>query len=76
MVEFTTSMRADLAAALRRGVADGSVRDGIDPDLTAVLIASALQGLAYEWLLQPDAVDLDRAYAALGDLLRDHLAPA
>ena len=26
MVEFTTSMRADLAAALRRGVADGSVR--------------------------------------------------
>ncbi len=54
----------------------GRSRDGIDPDVTAVLIASTLQGLAYEWLLQPHAVDLDRAYAALGELLRDHLAPA
>jgi AcrR family transcriptional regulator len=75
MVEFTASMRADLAAALRRGVADGSVRGDIDPDLTAVLTASALQGLAYEWLLQPDAIDLDRSYTALGELLRDHLRP-
>jgi hypothetical protein len=56
-------------------VADGSVRGDIDPDVAAVLIASALQGLAYEWLLQPDAVDLDRTYVALGALLRDYLAP-
>ena len=73
MAEFTASMRTDLAAALRRGMADGSVRAGLDPDIAAVLIASTLQGLAYEWLLQPAAIDLPRAYAALGVMLRDYL---
>lgn len=76
MAEFTTGMRTDLAAALRRGQTDSSVRGDLDPDATAVLIASTLQGLAYEWLLQPEAIDLGRAYAALRDMLRDYLATA
>jgi AcrR family transcriptional regulator len=74
MSEFSSSMRTDLAAALRRGIADGSIRDAIDPDIGAVLITAALTGLAYQWLLEPDTVHLSRSYAALGEFVNDHLA--
>jgi AcrR family transcriptional regulator len=74
MSEFTTGMRVDLAAALRRGVADGSIRADVDPELGAVLVVAALQGLAYQWLVQPDSIDLSRGYTALGEFVRDSLA--
>ena len=74
MSEFSSSMRTDLAAALRRGIADGSIRGDIDPDIGAVLITAALTGLAYQWLLEPDSLHLSRSYAALGEFIQDHLA--
>lgn len=75
MTQFTDSMRTDLAAALRRGMADGSIRSDADADTGALVLTAALQGIAYQWLLDRDSIDLRAAYAGLADIARDHLAP-
>ncbi len=58
-----------------QGVDDGSVRPDVDPQQRAVLIVSILRGLAYQWLLEPDAVDLVAAYDEIIDLVATTLAP-
>jgi len=70
MVEFHDSMRSEIAAALRAGVEDGSVRVDADADAAAALIVSAMRGFAYQWLLDSDSIDLTACYAELGDLVR------
>ena len=67
-------MRDDLTAALRKGIADGSVRADLDPEREATMIVGLLRGTSYQWLLEPDRVDPGLAYDAVVDLLRDHLA--
>lgn len=74
MAEFQQTMRADIAAALRDGLVDGSVRDGVDPTDSAVIVVSVLRGIAYQWLLEPDSVDLVRAYDGIIELLRARFA--
>jgi TetR/AcrR family acrAB operon transcriptional repressor len=57
------------AAWIARGVETGEVRGDIDPMAIAVAIVGALGGIAYQYLLDPDGVDLDRIYGALGRTL-------
>jgi TetR/AcrR family transcriptional regulator, acrAB operon repressor len=62
------------AAWIARGVEDGSVRADVDPVAIAVAIVGALGGIAYQYLLDPAGVDLDRIYEALGRTLERGLS--
>lgn len=65
MAEFNDAMRNEIADALRRGVEDGSVSPTVEPERAAVVVTSALVGIAYQWLLHADELDLGSAYGAL-----------
>ncbi len=56
-VEFHRQMRASLAATVRRGIEDGSIAAGCDPEREAELIVATLRGLAYQWRLDPEEFD-------------------
>jgi TetR/AcrR family acrAB operon transcriptional repressor len=75
---------AERFAALHRGLRergsewlrDGDLREDVDPETVAALITGALGGIAYQHLLDPDALDLERTYADLGRALERGLAAA
>jgi len=76
--EFRTlhhSFRADIARMLREGIAAGAIRADLDVEAQAVLVLGTLRGVAFQWLLEPDALALDVAYAELKRNLRSSLAP-
>ncbi len=75
-ITFHEAMRAALADAVRRGVADGSVRADIDPEREGTLLVSALRGIAYQWLLDPEHFDPEPAYTHLIETTRDRLRPS
>jgi AcrR family transcriptional regulator len=54
-------LRENLAAALRHSAEHGEIDPGIDPDTKAIEIAAFLEGVALQWLLDPD-VDLIAIY--------------
>jgi AcrR family transcriptional regulator len=56
-VDFHRTMRADMAAFVRRGLRDGSVAAGTSPKAEGAAIVGALRGIGYQWLLDPDDVD-------------------
>jgi len=61
----------DLQRWIEAGQAGGSVAAEVDPLLAAQLFASAVDGLLYRWLVNPDI-----PVAALHKLLRRHLEDA
>jgi AcrR family transcriptional regulator len=65
-VEFHRTMRADMAAFVRRGLRDGSVSPGASPKAEGAAIVAALRGIGYQWLLDPDQID---APAMIGHLI-------
>lgn len=71
--EFHRSLRADLARLLRRGLCDGSVRHGADPEAEAALVVAGLRGLAYQWALDPGDIDLAAALAHLSQTIDTRL---
>lgn len=61
VVELTREQNAKLAQALRDGVADGSFRADLDPELTADALWAALDGLlALAWRADDLRADADR----------------
>lgn len=56
-VEFHRTMRADMAAFVRRGLRDGSVAAGTNARAEGAAIVGALRGIGYQWLLDPDDID-------------------
>lgn len=67
-------LRALGAAWLRAGIAAGDLRPDVDPDALATILIGALGGLAYQHLLDPGGIDLDRAYAELEALVARGIA--
>jgi AcrR family transcriptional regulator len=61
--ERDTSFRADLAALVRAGVDDGSVRADADPDAVAVLLLGLLRGIGMQ-LASATGAEIDDAIAA------------
>lgn len=51
-------LRAAIAQMVRTGQRRGEVRTDIDPDIKAVEIMAAIDGITNQWLLDPDQVDL------------------
>jgi TetR/AcrR family acrAB operon transcriptional repressor len=69
-------LRAMSRGWIAEGIERGDIRPELDPDTTVTVIAGALGGLAYQYLLDPEGFDLDRAYADLERMLARGLAPA
>jgi AcrR family transcriptional regulator len=65
-VEFHRTMRADMAAFIRRGLRDGSIVAGVSPKAEGAAVVGALRGIAYQWLLDPEEID---APALIGHLV-------
>jgi AcrR family transcriptional regulator len=76
--EFRTlhkSFRADIARMLREGIENGTIRGDVDVEAQAVLVLGTLRGIAFQWLLEPEALALDAAYDELKRNLHRTLSP-
>jgi AcrR family transcriptional regulator len=59
-----------------QAVADGRIDPALEHDAVVTFVIGALRGIALEWLLNPDGVDVDGAYTQLVRSLMPGLAPA
>ncbi len=73
--QLHTRFRGDIERALRVGMEEGTIRKDIDPIAQAALLMGTLRGVAFQWLLDPDAFSLDRAYEEEKRNLRRSLSP-
>jgi AcrR family transcriptional regulator len=55
--------RANIAAAIRAGIATGEIRPDLDCDAIAAEIVAMMDGLQVQWVLNPDQVDMARVFA-------------
>ena len=68
----TDTWSATVADAIRRGIGDGSIRNGTDPDQAAEMLITLVDGLCNRWLA--GAMERERARELLVATLRDTLA--
>ncbi|HVW28140.1 MAG TPA: TetR/AcrR family transcriptional regulator [Polyangiaceae bacterium] len=73
--ELHVRFRADIENALHAGMAAGTVRKDVDPKAQAALLMGTLRGLAFQWLLDPNAFSLPAAYEEEKKNLRRILSP-
>jgi AcrR family transcriptional regulator len=66
--------RANVAEGIRAGVADGSIRYGVEPEAAADLLISLVDGLCTRWLT--GTIDRSRAVELLRQALEQTLAPS
>jgi AcrR family transcriptional regulator len=57
-----TAYRRDAERWVREGIADGTIRDTIDPYCFAVEFASLIFGLIYQWLVDPARIDIHAVF--------------
>jgi AcrR family transcriptional regulator len=69
------AFRADIAKMLKAGIDAGVVRADINVDAQAVIVLGTLRGIAFQWLLEPDAIAVDAAYDGLKQNLQRTLSP-
>ncbi|NUL23076.1 TetR/AcrR family transcriptional regulator [Streptomyces lunaelactis] len=62
-------VRQELAEVLRTEYGDG-LPGGLTPERAAPLLAAVMDGLQYQWLLDPEAVDMPAAFQDFLGLLR------
>lgn len=55
--------RHDVERWVREGIEEGTIRPSIDPNSFAVEFASLIFGLIYQWLVQPNAIDIHAVFA-------------
>ncbi len=58
-------LRSTITRAFADLARDGQLRAGVDPAAAAALVISAMDGLQIQWLLDPAAIDMPAALAAL-----------
>ena len=68
----TEDWSAIVAEGIRRGIADGSIRKGVDPELAAEILITLVDGLCNRWLA--GAMDRKRARQLLVAGVREALA--
>lgn len=56
------------------GLASGEIDPTLDHNAVATIVIGALRGIALEWLLAPEAVEIDQAYAELRRTLERSLS--
>ncbi|MEM8922125.1 MAG: TetR/AcrR family transcriptional regulator [Actinomycetota bacterium] len=73
--KFHEGFRADVTSTVKRGQCDGSVRADLDPEQEGALLVSAIRGIAYQWLLDPQGSEPVAALAHLRDVVEERLRP-
>jgi AcrR family transcriptional regulator len=66
--------RSNVAEGIRAGIADGSIRAGVDPEVAADMLISLVDGLCTRWL--SGTIERSRAVELLREGLVQTLAPA
>jgi AcrR family transcriptional regulator len=74
MIDLHKTIRLDIQEGVQRGIDRGSVDPSVDSAMVARLFVSALRGSVYQWLLDPEYVDIDVAMSEL-HVLADRLLP-
>jgi AcrR family transcriptional regulator len=69
------TFRADIAKLLRAGIKAGTIRRDVDVAAQSALVLASLRGIAFQWLLEPEAFDVGAAYKELKRNLRKALSP-
>lgn len=68
IAELHEFLRASIAESLNRGIADGSVKPGTDPEMESAMLLATLRGVTYQWMIDPERFDpvpaLRHAHAA------------
>jgi AcrR family transcriptional regulator len=57
-----TAYRRDAERWVREGLAEGTIRDTIDPQSFAVEFASLIFGLIYQWLVDPERINVHAVF--------------
>ncbi|MDX3573522.1 TetR/AcrR family transcriptional regulator [Streptomyces sp. ID05-47C] len=65
-------VRADITAALRTEYGD-RLPNGLTPERTAPLLVAVMDGLQYQWLLDPESVDMPDAFRDFLRLLGENV---
>jgi len=77
--EYFIARQRDIHATateiIRAGIAEGWIRDDIDPAILAVTVVGVLHGTQVQWFLDPDRVPIRTALETAFDLLASALAP-
>ncbi|MBB3085552.1 TetR/AcrR family transcriptional regulator [Geodermatophilus sabuli] len=73
-VALNRGLRSRISNFIERGVRDGSIVPGIDPELQAAIIVAQLRGVGYLWKLDPDSIDSGAVLSSFIDQLIGHLA--
>jgi AcrR family transcriptional regulator len=74
-VEDDSRFRRGVAALVHRGQASGAVRPDADPAAFGVVLIAMLRGVAAQFLVDPDAVDLTATRQAVRTLVDRYLTP-
>lgn len=72
-VDLHADMRADFARFVRRGLRDGSIGNSASPDGEAAVIVAGIRGVAYQWLLDPNAFEVAPALRYLARVTDERL---
>ena len=70
-----TRVRRGVERWIRAGLEHGEVDPEVDPAAQATLFVAAFRGTMYQWLLDPEHVDLERVFAEQKRAIRRALAP-
>jgi AcrR family transcriptional regulator len=60
--ELHARFRADIEAVLRAGMDAGTIRSDVDAPAQAALLMGTVRGIAFQWLLDPQAFSVADAY--------------
>jgi AcrR family transcriptional regulator len=74
VADMSATTRSHISDRIAQGIADGTIRPDLDPEVEAVLIAGMLRGATHEWMLDPTCIDLEVAAAEIQAMLRSRLA--
>ncbi|MER5652743.1 TetR/AcrR family transcriptional regulator [Streptomyces sp. NPDC002131] len=66
-----TAVRANMAAVLRAEYGE-RLPSGLTPERAAPLLVAVMDGLQYQWLLDPESVDMPAAFRDFLTLLGEH----
>lgn len=75
-VEHYRALRVSVVELIESGQRRGELRADVDPALKAVEILGALDGMASQWLLDPEAIDFVACLEAYVETLERDLAVA
>jgi AcrR family transcriptional regulator len=74
-VEEDARFRSGIEDFVRAGQQAGTLRPDVDAVAFSVMFVALLRGLCAQYLVAPEAVDLDAAQRVCAELIRDQLSP-